>query len=122
MIPRQHAYDAARIAPDTRAKLIEASRSFIAETVFSHPSKLDLIRTANDAGYVVAAHVMLIPEAWPSNACGGAYTTAVTMFPKARPSNGTAVCGDWRRMRSRWPTPQRFTIIHGAKDPELSRN
>lgn len=60
--PATHAYDAARIAADTRAKLIEAGRSFIAETVFSHPSKLDLIRTANDAGYVVVVHVMLIPE------------------------------------------------------------
>lgn len=60
--PATHAYDAARIAADTRAKLIEAGRSFIAETVFSHSSKLDLIRTANGAGYVVAAHVMLIPE------------------------------------------------------------
>lgn len=60
--PVTHAYDAARIAADTRAKLIEQGRSFIAETVFSHPSKLDLIRAAHDAGYVVAVHVMLIPE------------------------------------------------------------
>jgi predicted ABC-type ATPase len=60
--PAAHAYDAARIAADTRAKLIEAGLSFIAETVFSHPSKLDLIRSAHDAGYVIALHVMLIPE------------------------------------------------------------
>jgi predicted ABC-type ATPase len=60
--PTAHAYDAARIAADTRAKLIEAGLSFIAETVFSHPSKLDLIRSAHDAGYVIALHVMLIPE------------------------------------------------------------
>ncbi|MDP7701697.1 MULTISPECIES: AAA family ATPase [unclassified Mycobacterium] len=60
--PATHAYDAARIAANTRAKLIEAGRSFIAETVFSHPSKLDLIRAAHSAGYVVAVHVLLIPE------------------------------------------------------------
>lgn len=60
--PTAHAYDAARIAADTRAKLIETGRSFIAETVFSHVSKLELIRSAHDAGYVVALHVMLIPE------------------------------------------------------------
>jgi predicted ABC-type ATPase len=60
--PLAHAYDAARIAADTRAKLIEAGLSFIAETVFSHPSKLDLLRSAHDAGYVIALHVMLIPE------------------------------------------------------------
>lgn len=60
--PMAHAYDAARIAADTRAKLIETGKSFIAETVFSHASKLELIRFAHDAGYVVALHVMLIPE------------------------------------------------------------
>ena len=60
--PAGHVYDAARIAADTRSKLIEAGVSFIAETVFSHPSKLELIRAAHDAGYVIALHVMLIPE------------------------------------------------------------
>ncbi|OCB46353.1 ATPase [Mycobacterium malmoense] len=60
--PAAHAYDAARIAADTRAKLIEAGVSFIAETVFSHPSKLELIRSARDADYVTVLHVMLIPE------------------------------------------------------------
>jgi predicted ABC-type ATPase len=60
--PAAHAYDAARIAADTRAKLIQAGVSFIAETVFSHPSKLDLIRSAREAGYVIALHVVLIPE------------------------------------------------------------
>ena len=60
--PAAHAYDAARIAANTRAKLIEAGVAFIAETVFSHPSKLDLVRSAHDAGYVIALHVMLVPE------------------------------------------------------------
>lgn len=57
-----HAYEAARIAADTRAKLIEAGVSFIAETVFSHPSKLALVRSARDAGYVIVVHAVLIPE------------------------------------------------------------
>lgn len=56
------AYDAAQIAADTRARLIDLGRSFIAETVFSHPSKLDLIRTAHRAGFTVVLHAMLIPE------------------------------------------------------------
>lgn len=60
--PGAHAYDAARVAADTRAHLIAAGRSFIAETVFSHPSKLDLIRSAQEAGYQVVLHVMLVPE------------------------------------------------------------
>ena len=57
-----HAYDAARIAAGTRSRLIALGRSFIAETVFSHPSKLDLIRTAHAARYTVVLHVLLIPE------------------------------------------------------------
>jgi predicted ABC-type ATPase len=57
-----HAYEAARIAEQTRARLIELGRSFIAETVFSHPSKLELIDTAHAAGYTVVLHVLLMPE------------------------------------------------------------
>ena len=60
--PASHAYDAARIAADTRATLIELGRSFIAETVFSHPSKLALVGTARRAGFTVVLHVLLIPE------------------------------------------------------------
>ena len=57
-----HAYDAARVAADTRARLIELRRPFIAETVFSHPSKLELIDAAHTAGYNVVLHVLIIPE------------------------------------------------------------
>jgi predicted ABC-type ATPase len=60
--PSAHAYDAALIAAQTRTKLIELRRPFIAETVFSHPSKLELIDSAHGAGYTVVLHVLLIPE------------------------------------------------------------
>lgn len=60
--PAEHSYDAARIAAHTRAQLIELGESFIAETVFSHPSKLELIGTAQAAGYTVILHAVLIPE------------------------------------------------------------
>lgn len=60
--PEGHSYDAARVAADTRSALIAAGRSFIAETVFSHPSKLDLIDEARAAGYTVVLHAVLIPE------------------------------------------------------------
>lgn len=60
--PEFHAYDAARIAAHTRSKLIDAAQPFVAETVFSHPSKLDLIRDAHRAGYTVVLHVLLVPE------------------------------------------------------------
>lgn len=55
-------YEAARIAADTRARLIELGRSFIAETVFSHPSKLELVTDARAARYTIVLHVLQIPE------------------------------------------------------------
>lgn len=48
-----HVWEAARWARERRETLISERRSFIAETVFSHPSKLDLIRDAQAAGYAV---------------------------------------------------------------------
>jgi predicted ABC-type ATPase len=57
-----HAYEASRIAASTRAKLIERRQPLIAETVFSHPSKLDLIQDAVGAGYFTALHVVMVPE------------------------------------------------------------
>ena len=58
----EHVYAAARIAAETRAKLVELGESFVAETVFSHPSELELIDAAHTAGYTVVLHVLLIPE------------------------------------------------------------
>lgn len=59
---QEHAYDAARIAAETRAAMIEIGHSFIAETVFSHPSKIDLITDAQASGFTVFLHVVLVPE------------------------------------------------------------
>lgn len=60
--PATHAYEAAAIAAETRRKLIAVGRPFIAETVCSHPSKLDLVDDATRAGFHVALHVVMIPE------------------------------------------------------------
>jgi predicted ABC-type ATPase len=60
--PASHAYEAARIAAETRSRLIQLGRPFIGETVFSHPSKLELIRDAHAANYIVVLHVLLITE------------------------------------------------------------
>jgi predicted ABC-type ATPase len=57
----EHAYDAAAIAADTRDRLIRTHQPFMAETVFSHPSKLDLIDQALGAGYTVKVHVIAVP-------------------------------------------------------------
>ena len=58
----RHAYEAAAIAASTRSRLIELHRPLIAETVFSHPSKLDLADEASAAGYYIALHVLMVPE------------------------------------------------------------
>jgi predicted ABC-type ATPase len=55
-------YEAAAIASERRAELIEKRISFVTETVFSHESKLDLMKTALDAGYIVTLHVVIVPE------------------------------------------------------------
>jgi predicted ABC-type ATPase len=60
--PMAHSYEAAAIAARLRARCIAEGRDLIAETVFSHPSKLDLIRDAHEAGYFVALHVVMVPE------------------------------------------------------------
>ncbi len=57
-----HAYDAAQVAAATRAELVDRGLPFIAETVFSHRSELDLIRAATAAEYTVVLHVLLVPE------------------------------------------------------------
>ncbi len=46
-------YEAAKLAANRRTALIGARRSFAAETVFSHSSKVDLVRAALEAGYEV---------------------------------------------------------------------
>lgn len=56
-----HAYDASQLAAAVRAEHLAARRSFITETVFSHHSKVDLVRSAAAAGYLVTLHVVLLP-------------------------------------------------------------
>jgi predicted ABC-type ATPase len=60
--PAEHAYDAARVASQERLRLLSQRQSFATETVFSHPSKLDLLVSARQAGYRIYLHIVLIPE------------------------------------------------------------
>lgn len=57
-----HGLDAALAAGAERDRMIDRRRSFVTETVFSHPSKLDLVARARTAGYLTTLHVMLVPE------------------------------------------------------------
>ncbi len=58
----RHAYEAAEQAAEQRRSAIAERRSFVSETVFSHPSKLDLLSLAGAAGYRRYLYVILIPE------------------------------------------------------------
>lgn len=54
------AYEAAEIAEARRREFLTEGRSFVMETVFSHPSKMALIQDARIAAYrIVVFHLML---------------------------------------------------------------
>lgn len=57
----ERAYDAGRLAETQRRTQIAAGASFISETVFSHPSKIELVSDAVNAGYLVHLHVIMVP-------------------------------------------------------------
>ena len=59
----RHAYEAAKLAAARRDELIAARGSFATETVFSHPSKLQMLERARAAGYRTYLHVLLVPKA-----------------------------------------------------------
>jgi len=58
-----HGHEAAALAEAARREAMAQGRSFIGETVFSHPSKLQLVRDARQVGYVVHLHAILVPLA-----------------------------------------------------------
>lgn len=57
----RHGREASVAAAEQRDALIARRRSFIAETVFSHPSKLELVARLVSAGYRVHLHVVIVP-------------------------------------------------------------
>src|SRR5580704_11127980 len=60
--PAGRSYEAATVAAQRRAALVEQRRSFATETVFSHQSKLEFVRSATAVGYLVTLHIVMIPE------------------------------------------------------------
>lgn len=49
-------------ADSTRQQKLDEGRSFISETVFSHPSKLDLLREARARGFEIALYLVCLDE------------------------------------------------------------
>ncbi|MDT7549979.1 MAG: hypothetical protein QOE84_2373 [Actinomycetota bacterium] len=58
----EHAYDASEAASAERSTQLQDRSSFITETVFSHPSKVELVQRAQEVGYRVYLHVVVVPE------------------------------------------------------------
>jgi predicted ABC-type ATPase len=56
-----HAREASVQAAAVRERLMASRTSFITETVFSHHSKVDLVRQATSTGYLVYLHVLIVP-------------------------------------------------------------
>ena len=60
-ITREISVEAAMLAARQRDEFIANGTSFVAETVFSHPSKVELVHNAKAAGYDIRLHVVVIP-------------------------------------------------------------
>lgn len=58
----RRAGEVSMLAAAERERLMSERSSFITETVFSHESKVELVRQALQCGYTVQLHVMLVPE------------------------------------------------------------
>jgi predicted ABC-type ATPase len=60
--PQQRSEAAREWADQRRAALLDAKLGFVSETVFSHASKLSLIRHAQALGYQVALYVVSVDD------------------------------------------------------------
>jgi predicted ABC-type ATPase len=60
--PEQRSAQARQWADARRAALVQAGRSFVSETVFSHESKLTLIQEAQTAGFFVMLLVVALGQ------------------------------------------------------------
>jgi predicted kinase len=94
-------YDAARLAAETRTRLIETGEPFIAETVFSHRSKLDLIREAH------------------ASVCRSVSAPAATASPNIKSVSAINDSGTLSRTGSPWLRPPSYmttqeTRAHGS--------
>ncbi len=108
-----HAYDAAMLAAKTRDELIRLGQPLIAETVFSHPSKLELVTRARDRGYRVALHVIMVPV-----------EVSVERVRHRHEAGGHDVPED--KIRSRWPrvwanVAEAIGLVHTATCHDSNR-
>lgn len=60
--PQERSETARNWADERRTQLLQSGKSFVSETVFSHPSKLDLIKEAMALGYFVMLLVVAVDD------------------------------------------------------------
>lgn len=95
------------IAAERREDLLASGSSFVTETVFSHESKLDLVKAAVDARYIVTLHIVMVPE-----------ELAVARVPNRVENGGHDVPEEKIRSRYKrlWPlVAQAITLVDEAK-------
>lgn len=109
-----HAYDASRAASAVRANAITDRRSFITETVFSHPSKVALVKQATRAGYRVELHVMLIPEDVTVARVAYRVSAGGTPFRLTKSVGATTASGGWSWKPAQSCIARRSTTTHAA--------
>lgn len=59
---QRRALEVSQLAAQERDRMMAQRTSFITETVFSHPSKLELLGHAQRRGYTVSLHIIMVPE------------------------------------------------------------
>ncbi len=93
--------------------LIGNRTSFVTETVFSHESKIELVRDAVGAGYIVTVHVVMVPEALAVARVANRMEVGGHSVPEAK------VVGRWRRL---WPlVTSAIGLVDGATVYDNSR-
>ena len=60
--PEAASYDAAELAAQQREQAIKGQQNFCFETVFSHPSKIDLLAQAKTCGYEINLVVIYVSD------------------------------------------------------------
>lgn len=99
-------YEAARRAARVRQELLAAGRSFVTETVGSHPSKLELVRQAEGLGY----------DVWVTFVCVASADLAVQRVARRVRHGGHPVPED--KIRARYERMQpigRAAVLEAAR-------
>lgn len=108
-----HAYQAAAAAAALRERALTARRSLVTETVFSHPSKRDLVAQAQQAGYRVELHVMMVPVELAVEHVAFRVAHGGHDVPERRSASATSACGRSSSTQRRSPRARPSTTTHG---------